>query len=113
MQAGRVQKKKNRVKGKHAKGPDGKPLCGVEAKKAHFSKAPSCAGCQAALEAAASKATQTAEASRTDKEARHAAKAATWAFAPCPICEVSVPEHRLDRHMRKIHSGTDRQTPPD
>lgn len=112
-----VKKKKNRVKGKHAKGPKGGPLCGVEAKKVHYSKTPSCVACQGILGPAAAEAPAEAKAPPTGKRARAAAKAKAkaakkeaWVFTPCPICEVSIAEHRLARHMRKIHSKAGRDT---
>ena len=96
-QAGVAKKKKNRVKGKHAKGPGGTPLCGVDAKKAFFSKAPTCAGCQEALAAAATP--PPAPAARKGR----AAKTATWVIAACPVCDAPIPEHRMKRHMNKVH----------
>ena len=117
--AGVVKKKKNRVKGKHAKGKDGKPVCGVEAKKVYFSKEPSCVGCLAVLGPAASS-TEPTKAPPTGKRARAAAKAkarqakkAEWVIAPCPVCEVPIAEHRLARHMRKIHTAAGRGPDPD
>lgn len=109
LEEGRVKKKKNRVKGKHAKGKDGKPLCGVEAKKVHYAKDPSCVNCQAALASKAPKPEQAPPTSRAAAKRRaKKAKTAAWVFVTCPACEASVPEHRLDRHMKKIHSATGR-----
>lgn len=107
-QAGTIKKKKNRVKGKHAKGPDGKPLCGVESKSVHFSKSPTCATCKAGLETKPSKSAAAAK-----KRGKRKPKAVTWVVAACPVCEAPIPEPRMDRHMRKIHSGVGRRPPPD
>jgi len=109
-----VKKKKNRVKGKHAKGPKGGALCGVEAKKVYYSKDPSCADCQALLGPRAPR-EETSPGPAAAKRARAAARAkakeakkAAWVFTPCPVCEASIAEHRLARHMRKVHSGLGR-----
>jgi len=43
------------------------------------------------------------EEKRSAKQRAREAKTADWVFVACPVCEVSVPEHRLGRHMRKVH----------
>jgi hypothetical protein len=46
------------------------------------------------------------EEKKNARERAREAKTAGWVFVSCPVCEASVPEHRLARHMRKVHQET-------